>query len=442
MKYTLCFLAAISLFLASCKDKLIIGANQSRSFEKFYGNIFQNNGNDIKTIPVSAAFPNGGYAAAGYTYKDSAGVKTDKDILFMILDRFGNLVGKPKLFGGLKDDEAKRVDVLSGGSGFILTGYTTIGSQKHAYIVRLNSAGTDTLWTWTSNIAGSTAEEAVSLYIDSVAKIYTVVGYQTIVSEKIGWIFNIDDNGKYDINNSNTEFIGSVGDTVRSFIGPDVQFTDVALGGTNKFCIYGSITAPATTSSPLNTANFFAASKASNFGFSSYRNENSGLDTSAYPRQMIILPDYSAAFLSSVDIINASTHQTHSVELSIFNKPEKPASSSLLSKWFFFDAAGISNGSSIDAVKMRYIQAENAFIIVANLTPANSTTNTSIVLFKVDGTNGNEIWRQNFGINQNYNASGLDITPDGGYIISGYNNSTGYNQSVLIIKTNKDGMLE
>jgi len=438
MKYTLCFLAAISLFLASCKDKLIIGSDQSRSFEKLYGNIFQNNGNDIKTIPVSVAFPNGGYAVAGYTYKDSSGVKIDKDMLFMVLDRYGNIVGKPKLFGGTKDDEARRVDVLSGGSGFVLTGYTTVGSQKHAFIVRLNSAGTDTVWTWKSNISGSAEEEANSLFIDTVAKIYTVVGYQTIISEKIGWIFNIDDNGKYDSNNSNTEFIGSVGDTIRIFTGTDVQFTDVGLGGLNKVCIYGSISAPAATSSPLNTANFFAASKASNFGFSSYRNENSGLDTSAYPRQMIILPDLNAAFLSSVDILNTSTHQTHSVEISIFNKPEKPASSSLLSKWFILD----SDGGSLDAVKMRYVEAENAFIVVANLTQASSTTNSSIVLLKLDGTNGNEIWRQNFGLNENYNASGLDIAPDGGYIITGYNNSTGYNQSVLIIKTNKDGLLE
>jgi len=440
MKYTLCLLAVFSLFLASCKDKLIIGTDQSKSFQKVYGNIFQNNGNDVKTIPVSAAFPNGGYAVAGYTYKDSAGLKMDKDMLFMILNKYGNVVGKPKQIGGKLDDEAKRVDVLAGGTGFILTGYTTVGNQKHAYIVRLNSTGSDTLWTWKSNIPGSTAEEAISLSVDSVAKTYTVVGYQTNVAEKLGWIFKIDDNGIYDDNNSNTKPIT----LIDGYIGaPDVQFIDLGQANSNRICIYASISGPATTSTPLNNSYLLVASKTSDFGFTSNRDENPwGIDTTSYPRQIIILPDYSAAFLSSVDIINASTHQTHSVELVIYDKPESIASASLLHKWYYYDGILNANGGSLDAVKMRFIPGDNAFIIVANLTPAASTSNSSIVLFKIDASSGIELWRQSFGVHANYNASGLDIAPDGGYIISGFNNTTGYSQSVLIIKTTKDGLLE
>jgi hypothetical protein len=439
MKYSLCFLAITVLLLSSCKDKLLIGEDQSKTFQKFYGNIFQNNGNDVKSIPVSLAFPNGGYAVAGYTYKDSAGLKADKDMLFIILDRYGNIVGQPKLFGGREDDEAKRVDILPGGAGFILTGYTTVGSRRHAYIVRLNSAGTDTLWTWKSKLWESTAEEAYSLHVDSVAMKYIVVGYQTQSVQQIGWMFDLDDHGVYDSTSSGTKVVLNF----KGYNNPNVIFSDIGFISSNSITVYGSYSSPATTGmAALNQSIVFAPSRQGNYVID-YSNSLAVLnqDKSEYPRQMIILPDNSAAFLSSYDSINPSTHLTRTVRLTIFNKPGSPASSGKTS-WYYFDDPANGGGGSLDAVKMKYNTAENTFVIITNLTPSNSTSNTSIVLLKIDGTNGTVIWRRTFGINDNYSASSLDLTPDGGYIITGYNNSTGYNQAVLIIKTNLDGFIE
>ena len=91
---------------------------------------------------------------------------------------------------------------------------------------------------------------------------------------------------------------------------------------------------------------------------------------------------------------------------------------------------------------MKYNAGDNTFIILATLTPSASSSNSSIILIKVNGTNGKEIWRSSLGNNDDYVAGGLDFTPDGGYIITGYNNTGGYNQSVLVIKANKDGFIE
>jgi hypothetical protein len=431
MKYTLCFFAIAALFLSSCKDKLIIGSDQSKSFEKFYGNIYQNNGNDVKVIPESVQFPNGGYAVTGYTYNDSLGLKTDKDMLFIILDKYGNLVGKPKQFGGKKDDEAYRVDVIPGGNGFILTGYTTIGTQRHAYIVRLNPAGTDTVWTFKSSVPESVTEEAYSLHVDIVSNKYTVVGYQTQSGQQVGWIFDLDDHGVY--SNSLTANIGQY----KGHDNPNVIFSDIGYINAQSMGIFGSYSTPASPGvSAFSQAIIFATSNLGNYNVG---NANAlvvySVSKNEFPQQILIMPDGKGAYLSSYDSINESTSCIH---LLIYNNPEAPANPVISANWYYFDPAS----GSLEAAKMKYIESENAFVVLANLTPANSTSNTSIVLIKIDASSGAEIWRHNYGINANYNASGIDIASDGGFIITGYNNSTGYNQSVLVIKTTADGLLQ
>jgi hypothetical protein len=382
---------------------------------------------DVKSIPVSPAFPNGGYVVAGYTSNTSQGNQGDKDMLFIILDRYGNIVGKEKKFGSSGDDVARHVDVLSNGSGFVLTGYTTSGGQRHAYIVRLNAAGTDTLWTWTSNIAGSTAEEALSLHVDSVTNIYTGVGYQTYNSTQYGWIFDIDQNGKYDI---------AAWDTL-SIRSKNVAFTDIGFINPPYICLFGGATSQPIPGLPPNDKSVIFVAKKQLNSYTVYNNTHAIAilrKPNDYARQMIILPGNKAAFLGSMDTINANTHSVH---IEILNNPASPAGDTT-ANWYYFDISG-GNGS-LDAIKMKYNTGENSFTILATLT--STSGNTSIVLIKIDGTNGNELWRHTFGENQNYGAGGLDITPDGGYIITGNNNTGGYNQSVLIIKTNKDGFIE
>lgn len=441
MKYTPCFLAFITLLLASCTDKLKIGEDQSTSFIKFYGNMWVDNGNDVKSIPVSNAFPNGGYAVAGYTTKTINRNPGDKDMLFIILDRNGNIVGKPKQFGGPGDDEALRVDVLSNGAGFLLTGFTTVGGIMHASVMRLNAAG-DSVWNFISHISGSSAEKALSLHIDSATNIYTVVGYQTQGTQQNGWIFDLLDKGNmysYDslVFNSHIKSI-----SVYLTYTPNVEFTDIGIINTSSVCLLGSITLPSGAGIPiLNRSALFDAEGQNtyNFGKSNWTNALAPANKlNDSPKQIIILPDGKAAYLSSIDTINSTTHFVH---LAIFNTPDSPAASDS-TIWNYYDGIIGFSGGSMDAAKMKYNAADNTFIILATLTPSASSSNSSIILIKVDGKSGKEIWRSTLGNNDEYVAGGLDSTPDGGYIITGYNNTGGYNQAVLVIKTNKDGFIE
>jgi hypothetical protein len=443
MKYTLCLLGIISLLLVSCNDKLKIEGDQSTSFVKNYGNLWEDNGYDIKSLPISGTFPHGGYVLTGSTTNSVSGNKGDKDMLFLILDQYGNIVGKPKQFGGSGDDEARRVDILPGSSGFILTGYTTSADgQRHAYIVRLNPTGTDTIWTWKSSIAGSSSEEALSLHIDSVTKIYTCVGYQTYNSQQYGWIFDIDDNGKLNTSSWDTLSISSIQSLSANYSGLNVKYTDIGLLSSPYIGLFGGFTSQNTPGLAINDKSvlFIAKKQLGKYSVANnYTNANNAIlsKLNESPKQMIVLPGNKGAYLSSIDSINSSLLSVH---LALFDSPDAPAGS-LITNWYYFDSPGGNlAGGSLDAAKMKYNAGDNTFIILATLTP--TTQNTSIVLLKIDGTNGSEIWRRTFGVNDNYGAGGLDITPDGGYIITGYNNTGAYNQSVLVIKTNKDGFIE
>jgi hypothetical protein len=443
MKYTLCFLAVITLILASCSDKLKIGEDQSASFIKFYGNMWVDNGNDVKTIPVSNTFPNGGYAIAGYTTKTINRNPGDKDMLFLILDRNGNIVGKPKQFGGPGDDEALHVDVLSNGAGFVLTGFTTVKGIMHASIMKLNASG-DSVWNFISNIPGSTAEEALGIHIDSATNIYTVVGYQTKGTQQYGWIFDLQDKGiqyGYDGSAFNSDTVSI--STYFSSYPLNSEFTDIGIISPTSIYLLGSITSPSGAGiSVLKRAALFVASKQNNYSFGHTNYTNTLTLTNKIndsPRQTIALSLGKGACLSSIDTINTTTHFIH---LAIDDSTSSPAVVNKWTDWYYYDGSDGFSGGSLDAVKMKYNAGDTTFTILATLTPSASSSNSSIILIKVNGTNGKEIWRSSLGNNDEYVAGGLDFTPDGGYIITGYNNTGGYNQAVLVIKTNKDGFIE
>ena len=445
MKYTLCFLGILILLFSSCADKLKIGEDQSTSFIKFYGNMWVDNGNDVKNIPVSKTFPNGGYAIAGYTTKTINRNPGDKDMLFLILDRFGNIVGKPKQYGGPGDDEATRVDVLANGAGFILTGFRTIHDTLHASVMRLNSAG-DSVWNYISSIPGSSAEKALNIHIDSATNIYTVVGYQTQNNQN-GWIFDLQDKGDHYIYNGSS-FNSNIFQVLQYYntstalsYNLNTEFIDIGILSSNSVFLLGSLTLPIGTGIPVlyRSAEFDATKQVTyvignnDWVSALIRKINDS------PKQMIILPGNKSALLSSIDTINTSTHFVH---LAILNDPANPTSSQS-SNWYYFDATAGFNGGSLDAVKMKFNVKDSTFIILATLIPSTSSTNSSIILIKADGRlQGKEIWRRTLGNNDLYVAGGLDFTPDGGYIVTGYNNTGGYNQAVLVIKTNQDGFIE
>ncbi len=62
---------------------------------------------------------------------------------------------------------------------------------------------------------------------------------------------------------------------------------------------------------------------------------------------------------------------------------------------------------------------------------------SQIVLLKVD-PDGNLLWSYTYGTDHSDYGEGIDLTPDGGYIITGY---TTYGTDVLLIKTDQDGNL-
>ena len=80
---------------------------------------------------------------------------------------------------------------------------------------------------------------------------------------------------------------------------------------------------------------------------------------------------------------------------------------------------------------------DGGFIICGN---TNGSPDTSeIIVIKTD-QEGNEIWTKTFGINGYNNGYSIDLTNDGGYIITGSTGSFGYGSSdVYLIKTDENG---
>jgi hypothetical protein len=272
-----------------------------------------------------------------------------------------------------------------------------------------------------------------------VTSTFTVGGYQTQGTHQNGWIFNLEDKGdRYNYDsaayNSNTLAPQVTPPISGQEYNLNCECTDIGIVRPNVISVLTSYAVPSGAGNPVFYKSVISSiSIHSNLFLASNNGDEFKRKLNASPKQMVMLPGDTTVFLSSTDTLATSTHYVHLV---LFDQ----LANKTITNWYYFDSPGGFTGGSIDAVKMKYNAWDNSFIVLATLTSISGSY--SIVLFKIDGTNGTEIWRRTFGNNDYYVGGGLDLTPDGGYIITGYNNTGAYNQSVLVIKTNKDGFIE
>jgi hypothetical protein len=206
------------LVLVSCSEKVRISPDQDRTFVKFYGNTYEDRGNDVKEVP------NLGYAIVGTTTVSSES-QASTDILFLLTDMEGNLKRSPLTLGGDYNDYGNSLALTPDG-GFLVAGTTTLADgTTDIILVRLDNDG-NTLWTKTYGdstndtgnsikiaidgkylLAGSTNGNACLLIIDDLGNAssaipYGTTGYSTIINDVeslqdgyriIGYKANADD---------------------------------------------------------------------------------------------------------------------------------------------------------------------------------------------------------------------------------------------------------
>ena len=99
-------------------------------------------------------------------------------------------------------------------------------------------------------------------------------------------------------------------------------------------------------------------------------------------------------------------------------------------------------GSNWDVGNSVQQTSDGGYIIIGSTKSSNGSVYNDVWLIKTD-SNGNEEWNQTFGGSQNEYGSSIQLTTDGGYIITG---STVYTENfdgdVLLIKTNSEGIEE
>jgi hypothetical protein len=101
-------------------------------------------------------------------------------------------------------------------------------------------------------------------------------------------------------------------------------------------------------------------------------------------------------------------------------------------------------GQGMDHGKMIRQTADGGFILVgdrADAYPRDGLYQSDIVLIKTDAE-GNEIWTQTYGDKILYIGWGVAQTPDGGYILTGWEAKTIPDRDVIAIKTDAAGEVE
>ena len=101
-------------------------------------------------------------------------------------------------------------------------------------------------------------------------------------------------------------------------------------------------------------------------------------------------------------------------------------------------------GRGMDVGKMIRQTSDGGFIVVgdrADEFPSGGLYQSDLVLIKTDAE-GNEVWTRTYGDKILYLGWGVAQTPDGGYVLAGWEAKTIPDRDVIAIKTNKNGEVE
>jgi hypothetical protein len=392
------------LILGSCDD-YDISSLQSESFVKYY---------DFNHINYGAGVcltKNGGYAILGNTKTPARGT----EICLLITDKYGNAKQKVKYYGKYLNDEANYLKSLPDG-GFLIAGSTqdTLRGDLDILIIRTNESG-DTLWTRTFN-GNDADDEAYYCELNSNNEIiitgYTTINHlangETVTSKQI-WLNAIDLAGK------------------------SIWLFPKTFGGKNEdegFCVKevsdGYLVTGRTKSYAGSTFFHSFIMKTSHSG-SLINIVPFGGNADEEGNCLSIIND-TTYLMCGTTYINTSGGS----DIFLYTIKWKAKKSS-----YYIETTQKFGNSYNDKAKSMILNGETVSVLGTFSTASNATV-IAIIKTDINGMAGAKI--KHIGGYSQMEGQSLNISEDGGYIISG-TNQRGSNSSIVMIKTMPDGNL-
>ena len=367
--------------------------SQADSFIKFFGHYSYNAGAGV------IALDNGGYVMAGTTAGDESGT----NIILILTDKFGNEISSSQ-FGGIYDDYAYSIKVLSDG-GFAILGSTTVdeAGKTDMILIRTDSQGNEL---WIKNYGSDSNEVGYSLAETSDGGFILLGSTEMETGVKNIIMVKTDSDGE---SGGLGNWIKIHGGYANDDVGLDIAETE-----------YGYIFTGYTRNNPQSNSDIFIV-KTNSVGMVTFPHAY-GSGENDYGKSIIPHPEGGYAVLGTIS--NSS-----SVKNVFLGRLEEDISKSMWTK---------SIGGSLNHVAAcMKITPEGNYIITG--TRELSEENNVIFLLKTDPM-GNEIFFQTYGGSGRQRAESVDIAHDGGYIITG-TNETGGTSMITLIKTDPEGKL-
>jgi len=336
----------------------------------------------------------GGYIIAGYTQFFGAG---GYDVYLIKTDSEGNLKWQ-KTFGGRNDDEGYSVQQTSDG-GYIIAGYTTSfgGGGYDVYLVKTDPNG-NLLWqkTFGVGIGWSVQQTSDGGYIIAGETSSFGAGGKDV------YLIKTDPNG-------NQEWQKTFGGNGKDDAGSVQQTTDG-----------GYIIAGFTASFGAGLVDVYLI-KTDSTGNSQWQKTFGGSDNdSGYSVQQTADGGY---------IIAGWTTSFGAGFYDVYLVKTDPSGNLLWQKTF--GGSGFDVGSSVQ-------QTTDGGYIIAGQTKSFGAGAEDVYLIRTD-SDGNSVWQKTFGGSGSDEASSVQQTSDGGYIITGWTRSFGAGgDDVYLIKLSSE----
>jgi hypothetical protein len=390
------YIFLILVIFNSCREETF-SPSQADSFIKFFGNYYKDEGFDILSLN------DGGFLLTGTTTTEDSGT----NIVLIRTDKYGNELWLPRQFGGSYDDRAYSLAELSDGS-FAILGSTTVEAHNGAlvsnmYLIKTDSRG-DTLWT--RKYGGYSNETGLNIAETSDGGFILIGSTESLNSgDKDIYIVKTDSEGFVQW----TRVHGGPSDDVGTYIA-ETDYGYIYTGYTRSYSQSGQA-----------NSNIFIV-KTNHLGRVTfpYTYGSTGDD---YGKALV--PISEGGYL----ILGTTTDPATGIKNVFLARVEENISNPLWIEQY---------GGQTDHVASCIKVTNNGDFVITG-TQEISSVNHVIFLLKTDN-NGNQLFLRTFGGSGHQRAEALDLTIDGGYVITGSNELAG-NSMITLIKTTSDGEL-
>ncbi len=384
-----------TLLVFSC-NKESFGPGEDASFIKFFGGHLLDEGFDVKSLP------DGGYLIAG-TSEGEPG----KKVILIRTDRSGNQLWSPRLYGSGIDSYGYSLQLLPDG-GFAIAGSTTRENGEgvvysNMYLVVTDENGE---LQWEKEYGGESDEVAYNLQITDDGG-FILIGSTSATANgpKNIRLVKTDQNG----DTLWTRTHGGENDDVGKFIAE-----------TAKGFIYAGYTNSFSQHNQSNSNIFVAKTNSSGRIIYPYTYGASGNDSG----KSLIPLDGGGYF-----ILGSAVNPDNGKKNVFLSRVGEDISNVLWTKYYGGDVNHEPSGFRLTA---------NGRLVIAG-TKEISSSDHRIFLMETD-RNGNQLLFRTYGGKGLQRANAIDLTDEGGYIITG-SNRLGGNSMITLIKTLPRGEL-